>query len=201
MELSLLRQRIGYQGALLAAASLITTGALVVANIATAPAIRQAAAHDLELSLAQVLPAGFADNDLLADVVRLHDARGTEIEVHRARKGSAFTGAVFQTEGSGYAGAISLLVGISRDGVVQGVRVLRHAETPGLGDKIEVAKSPWIRGFEGKSLANAKWGVKKDGGEFDQFAGATITPRGVVKAVKEAIEFHQSHLPEIYATR
>jgi Na+-translocating ferredoxin:NAD+ oxidoreductase subunit G len=80
------------------------------------------------------------------------------------------------------------------------VRVLKHAETPGLGDKIEVKKDNWIKSFDGKSLgdpAPEKWGVKKDSGIFDQFAGATITPRAVVKAVKGGLEFFAAHKSEI----
>lgn len=198
MDMTLMRERISYQGVLLAGFSLITTVALVIANYYTAPAIGIAEQHDLEQSLGQVLPAGFADNNLLKDVVVLKNAAGAPVEVHRARKGSAVQGAVFEASSPGYAGPVDVLVGINRDGVVQGVRVLRHAETPGLGDKIEEAKSNWIHSFEGKGLTTAKWLVKKDGGDFDQFAGATITPRGVVKAVKEALEFHQAQHAAIY---
>ncbi len=78
----------------------------------------------------------------------------------------------------GYSGAIQLLVGVTAQGRLLGVRVVAHQETPGLGDRIELAKSPWVHGFDGKSLgdpADAGWAVKKDGGTFDQFAGATVT--------------------------
>jgi len=170
-----------------------------VANGYTAPAIHEAEEQDLEASLRQVLPQGFSDNNLLTDVVVVKDAAGRKVDVHKASKGGVQQGAVFKTSSAGYAGPIVILVGISRDGVVQGVRVLRHAETPGLGDKIEVAKGDWIHSFEGKALSTARWQVKKDGGDFDQFAGATITPRGVVKSVKEALEFHQANHAAIYA--
>jgi len=102
----------------------------------------------------------------------------------------------------GYSGAIHLLVGIHADGRVAGVRVIGHRETPGLGDKIELAKSPWIRSFEGKSLTNPAadgWAVKKDRGEFDQFAGATITPRAVVGAVHRALQYFDAHKAELLA--
>lgn len=198
MEMSLLRERISYQGVLLAGFSLLTTAILVLANRYTAPAISAAEQHDLELSLGQVLPTGISDNNILKDVVTLKSAAGTPVAVHRARKGGEVRAAVFETASPGYAGPIVLLVGVSRDGVLHGVRVLRHTETPGLGDKIEEAKSNWIHAFDGKSLSNAKWGVKKDSGEFDQFAGATITPRAVVKAVKEALDFHKANHAAIY---
>jgi electron transport complex protein RnfG len=98
--------------------------------------------------------------------------------------------------GHGYAGNIVCVMGVSNEGKILGVRVIKHAETPGLGDKIEPAKSNWIHSFEGKWLGEPpveKWGVKKDGGVFDQFAGATITPRGVVKAVKQGLEFFEQN--------
>ena len=106
------------------------------------------------------------------------------------------------TAPDGYSGAIHLLVGIKAGGQLAGVRVLRHKETPGLGDKIELSKSPWVKSFDNKSLANPGadgWAVKKDGGKFDQFAGATITPRAVVKAVHQALQYFDQHQAELLA--
>ncbi|TCS41976.1 electron transport complex subunit RsxG [Reinekea marinisedimentorum] len=94
----------------------------------------------------------------------------------------------------GYTESIRLIVGINTNGEVIGARVTKHKETPGLGDQVEITKSNWILGFNGKSLANpeaGQWQVKKDGGDFDQMTGATITPRAIVKAVKQALEFYQ----------
>jgi electron transport complex protein RnfG len=96
----------------------------------------------------------------------------------------------------GYSGDIKLIIGIDRTGKITGVRVTRQNETPGLGDKIEPAKSPWIFGFNDKSLSNPSgksWAVKKDGGVFDQFSGATITPRAVVGAIHQALLYVQAH--------
>ena len=96
------------------------------------------------------------------------------------------------TAKDGYSGSIDMLVGINMDGVVTGVRVTGHTETPGLGDAIEIQKSEWIKSFDGKSLsapADSKWTVRKHGGEFDQFTGATITPRAVVNEVKNTLQF------------
>lgn len=96
----------------------------------------------------------------------------------------------------GYTEAIRMVVGIHRSGELVGVRVTRHKETPGLGDGIEIAKSDWITAFNGKSLSQPAlegWAVKKDGGQFDQMTGATITPRAVVKAVKQSLQFFETN--------
>ncbi|WP_172202880.1 electron transport complex subunit RsxG [Niveibacterium sp. COAC-50] len=200
MDLALWRERITYQGALLALSTFLTSTALVVANRATTPAIEQAAREDLKQSLTQVLPTGVADNDLLADAIVVVDSGGRQVNVYRGRKAGQFSAAVFEYSARGYAGEIVVLIGVDPAGVVTGVRVLRHSETPGLGDKIDAAKTNWIRSFEQKSLAGmplASWAVKKDGGVFDQFAGATITPRAVVKAVREGLQFYAAHHAEI----
>ncbi|MHA5866058.1 electron transport complex subunit RsxG, partial [Pseudomonas aeruginosa] len=102
----------------------------------------------------------------------------------------------------GYSGAIQLLVGVTAQGRLLGVRVVAHKETPGLGDRIELAKSPWVHGFDGKSLgdpADAGWAVKKDGGTFDQFAGATVTPRAVVRAVHKALRYFDANRERLLA--
>ena len=107
------------------------------------------------------------------------------------------------TAPDGYTGDIDLIVGINIDGTIAGVRVLNHRETPGLGDKVEKKKSDWVDGFIGHSLQNTseeQWAVKRDGGIFDQFTGATITPRAVTAAVKRALEYFEANqatlLPE-----
>ena len=190
MNLESLRDKLGYQGALLAVAALITSAALALASRATGPAIAAAEAHDLQQSLSQVLPGRY-DNDLLKDSVLLPGPDG-EVTVYRARRAGKVEAVVFQVVGKGYAGRIVCMMGVDKDGHVLGVRVIKHAETPGLGDKIEPAKADWIHAFEGKFLGDPpaeKFAVKKDGGVFDQFAGATITPRAVVKAVKGGLEF------------
>ena len=94
-----------------------------------------------------------------------------------------------------------MLIAINTDGSVSGVRTLLHKETPGLGDKIDEKKAGWIRQFEGLSLsrpAQSDWKVKKDGGQFDQFTGATITPRAVVKAVKNALHFFEENRDDLF---
>lgn len=201
-SLSALRDRLYYQPISLGLVALAASLALSVAYSATKEHIAAAALHDMQMSLVQVLPANLADNDLLQDTVTLTGARGQPIKVHVARKAGTATGAVFQVAERGYAGDIVVLMAVDATGKVLGVRVLKHTETPGLGDKIEIAKSPWADSFAGKSLgdpAPGRWSVKKDNGVFDQFAGATITPRAVVRAVKGGLEFFAAHRAEILA--
>ncbi|HEX9179255.1 MAG TPA: RnfABCDGE type electron transport complex subunit G [Burkholderiales bacterium] len=198
MSLKRLRESPAYPPALLGAVALAASAALAWAYDATRDHIAAAEAHDLRVSLVQVLPTDFADNDLLGDTLELDGPRGAKVKVHRARRGERVRGAVFSVAERGYTEDIVLLMGVDAEGTVLGVRILKHRETPGLGDKIEAARHPWIDGFAGKSLAGpTRWAVKKDGGDFDQFAGATITPRAVVKAVKGGLEFFEAHRREI----
>jgi electron transport complex protein RnfG len=108
---------------------------------------------------------------------------------------------VYQTTApDGYSGAIQLLVGVNSDGSISGVRVVQHNETPGLGDKIETRKSDWIYQFNQQRLVaddDSRWAVKKDGGQFDAFTGATITPRAVIKAVKNVLIYHKANQQQI----
>ena len=190
MDMEALRGKLGYQAALLGVAALVTSGALAIAAKATGPAIAAAAAEDLKQSLTQVLPGKY-DNDLTRDTLVLPGPDG-EVTVYRARKGHEVAAVVFQVQGKGYAGPVVSMMGVDREGHLLGVRVIAHKETPGLGDKIEPAKDKWIFAFDGKFLGDPpaeKFAVKKDGGVFDQFAGATITPRAVVNSVKGGLEF------------
>ena len=190
MDFKQLRGKLYYQAALLGGVALVTTAALALADRATASDIAAAQARDMQQSLTQVLPGEY-DNDLLKDTLVLNGPNG-EVTVYRARRAGRVEAVVFKVSGSGYAGPIDCMMGIDRNGHITGVRVIKHKETPGLGDKIEPAKGHWIYEFEGKYLGDPpaeKWAVKKDGGVFDQFAGATITPRGVVKAVKGGLDF------------
>ena len=199
MNLEAIREKIGYQPLLLGVFALLASGALAWASSATGDAIAAAEAKDLRDSLSEVLPQGMADNDFLKDTVDLEKG-GKTVTIYRARQGGVVKAALFKVAERGYAGDIQVLMAVDADGRTLGVRVLKHVETPGLGDKIEVKKDPWVRSFDGKSLgdpAPEKWGVKKDSGVFDQFAGATITPRAVVKAVKGGLEFYTEHRQEI----
>jgi electron transport complex protein RnfG len=204
MKLSALRDSLAYQAGLLGMVTLVASGALALANHHTQAAIAAAEARDLELSLSQVLPAGFNDNALLTDTVQVNDTAGNPVTVFRARRGGEIKGVIYPVTGKGYAGPIAIVMGVDRDGTILGVRVTKHVETPGLGDKIDAAKSHWIAGFTGKSLAQPspeRWAVKKDGGDFDQFSGATITPRAVVAAVKQGLAFYAAHRTELLGDR
>lgn len=203
-DLDALRQRLDYQTYLLAAAGLLASLLLGFADLATRGSIERRQAEDMLATLEQVLPSRWYDNDLLHDAKTIVDTgeHGLgETPVYLARKNGAVTAAAFKLSATGgYSGPITLMMGLSREGVVLGVRVIAHAETPGLGDKIERNKSDWILSFEGRSLENTvreRWRVKKDGGDFDQFAGATITPRAVVGGVQAGLKFFQRHRDEL----
>ena len=146
-------------------------------------------------ALQAVLPP--ADNAVDEDVVTLvigQDRRGRDVErtFYRGRQQGTLSGIAFATVApDGYSGDIAIMVGIDPQGTVTGVEILRHAETPGLGDKITLPA--YKQGFVGKNLDNADWRVKKDGGEFDQITGATISPRAVVGAVRRGLEFYRDH--------
>lgn len=199
MDFASLREKLGYQPLLLGLVALAASGALALASSSTSAAIAAAEAKDLRDSLSEVLPHGMADNDFLKDTVDLKND-GKTVTIYRARLGSEIKAALFQVSGRGYGGEIQVLMAVDMNGKTLGVRVLKHSETPGLGDKIDAKKSPWVKEFDGKSLGDPepdKWAVKKDNGVFDQFAGATITPRGVVKAVKGGLEFFAAHKAEI----
>ncbi|MBF8269350.1 MAG: electron transport complex, RnfABCDGE type, G subunit [Gammaproteobacteria bacterium] len=146
------------------------------------------------------------DNDLLSDRLQISDrdyfAAGTPVGVYRAHKDGQPIGLVFMpVMASGYNGLIELAVGVTYNGELTGVRVHQHRETAGLGDQIHQNRSSWISGFDQRSLANtpvAAWGVSSDGGDFDQISGATISPRGVIKAVRNTLDYYAIHKNELY---
>jgi electron transport complex protein RnfG len=150
--------------------------------------------------LGQIIPEHY-DNALLEDRIAFSDEHyfpgGQVVTAYRARQQDQPVAVVLKFNAvSGYNGNISLLVGINSNGSLRGVRVTAHKETPGLGDAIEIEKSDWINVFHGKSLQDpepARWTVKRDGGDFDQFTGATITPRAVVDAVRLALEYYDAN--------
>ncbi len=147
------------------------------------------------------------DNDPVRDNITLpaQDFGSAEpVTVYRARKQGQPVAAIFATTApDGYSGNIQLLVAVNEDQTLAGVRPVAHKETPGLGDKIEPEKTDWITRFTGKALGNPPlegWAVRKDGGKFDQFSGATITPRAVVNATKRVLVWAQGNLPKAFDT-
>lgn len=204
-NLEKLRPQLEFQTGVLAGFALLAAILLGVADLATRSVIQQRLQEDLQANLEQVVPAELHDNNLLADSVMIPSAEAQlgaeQTEVYLAKKQGQVTAACFKfIAPDGYAGPISLVMGVDRNGEILGVRVIAHVETPGLGDKIEISKSKWVLSFNGKSLDNLtveQWAVKKDGGVFDQFSGATITPRKVVQAIKRGLAFYRSHQGEL----
>ncbi len=189
-------QRPAYFAGVLWMIAAIAGSLLVMGFVGTEEPIKQRALEDLQRSLSQVLPAERYDNDPSLDTLDQPSEDGTVNRFYRATLASVAVASAFEVEEGGYSGPIRLVMGVSRDGLILGVRVLSHTETPGLGDKIETAKDDWVLSFNGLSLSNLadeRWAVKKDGGAFDQFSGATITPRAVVKAVKKGLLLEQAN--------
>jgi electron transport complex protein RnfG len=191
----------------LAAAAIAAFGLVAVVHEATRERI---AATERARALArfdQVLGGLPHDNDLLADTLALRDPEllGTTAAVtaYRARLHGLPVAVVLEPVApDGYSGAIRLLLAIAPDGTVLGVRTVSHHETPGLGDFIDAGKSDWMQRFSGKSLGSpavARWRVRKDGGDFDQYTGATITSRAVVAAVGRSLQFFARHRDELLA--
>ncbi len=166
--------------------------------------------HNQKLTLLRklntIVPASEYDNDLLADTLQIDASAllGTSETqtVYRARKHGQNVAVVIPVVApNGYNGPIEMLVGIYRNGRIAGVRIIQHRETPGLGDAIEKQRSNWLDGFNDKSLTTPdekRWKVKRDGGVFDQFTGATITPRAVVKAIHAALLYYQQNRDALF---
>ena len=178
-----------------------------VSYVATADRIAQNHRDMLLAQLDAILPRSEYDNALLDDHIDIQAPASLgegSIRIYRARKqGQPVAAILSPVVANGYSGRIELLIGIRVDGSLAGVRMLSHKETPGLGDKIDVEKSPWILGFASGSLDNppeGKWKVRRDGGVFDQFTGATITPRGVVAAIKNALIYYRSNGSNLFET-
>ena len=186
--------------------AVVGTSFVAVTEYNTRQAIAENEYRVLLRNLTALLPADKLDNDIVNDILLIPAATllGTdnESQVYRARLHGNPVAAIFNTIApNGYSGKIHLLVGVYVDGSIAGVRALKHAETPGLGDALEIRKSRWILDFNGKSLDNparTKWRVKRDGGVFDQFTGATISPRAVVQAVKNTLLYYEQHANTIF---
>jgi electron transport complex protein RnfG len=187
--------------ALAALAALVDT--LMVT--ATRPQVAANEAARLAKVLRQVLPPGYDNHPEQDRILALApELLGSDspLPIYRARRGGEPVAAVITVIArQGYVGPIRLLVSVTPDGTVSGVRAVEHQETPGLGDRIDQAKSGWLRRFTGRSLNDPRpeaWAVSRDGGAFDQVAGATITSRAVVNAVRDAIVYFEQHRAEIF---
>lgn len=185
----------------LAIFALVTALVLAVTNDLTYERIAQSEREAAERALLEIIPLERHDNDLLMDVQPVPEQYWAMLglkkggNIHIARdKGQPVAAIIPAVTPDGYSGSIAMIIGINFDGTIAGVRVVEHRETPGLGDKIDLKKSNWILSFNGKSLENPQrenWKVKKEGGEFDQFTGATITPRAVVSQVLKSLQYFE----------
>ncbi len=182
-----------------------TTFVAVTENLARDPIIENERRMLLR-NLNALLPAEKLDNDIVTDTLRIQASSllGTKDAslVYRARYQGEPVAAIFNSIApNGYSGKIHLLVGVYYDGSIAGVRAVKHNETPGLGDAIEIQKSDWILDFNAKSLGNPpadQWLVKRDKGVYDQFTGATITPRAIVQAVKNTLLYYEQNAEIIF---
>ncbi|MEZ9412298.1 electron transport complex subunit RsxG [Vibrio lentus] len=183
-------------GLVLAIFACASTGLVAVTHYLTKDQIKQQEQAQLLSVLNQVIPHDLHDNELFSACTLVQaEELGTEqaMPAYIAKlNGEPNAIAIEAIAPDGYNGAIKVIVGMKIDGTILGTRVLSHQETPGLGDKIDLRVSDWILSFAGKQVTDSnldRWKVRKDGGDFDQFTGATITPRAVVKSVKQAVQY------------
>lgn len=193
-------------GLMLAIFAIVATSLVAITEDNTRDQIVENEKQTLLAAINALVDSNDYNNDIITDVLILAKTKRLNTRedsiVYRARKDNQPIAAVFTTIApNGYNGKIKLLVGVYYDGSLAGVRVISHKETPGLGDKIDLKKADWILQFNGLSLiepVESKWKVKKDGGQFDQFTGATITPRAVVKAIKNALYFFEKNRDDLF---
>lgn len=202
----MLTKMISKNGLILAIFAAVCVGLIAVTYYVT----RDTIAGEMEAALARTLNQLVAedkyDNDVYHDCTLIQDATvlGSKkpLKAYRMRKNGEPVAVVMESIApNGYSGKIAMVVGIYQDGTIAGVRVTDHKETPGLGDKVDAKKSDWILDFEGKSLSNPEiegWAVSKDGGQFDAFTGATITPRAVIQQVATTLEFFEDNKQQLF---
>ncbi len=190
---------------ILALFAIACTAAVGLVHLLTKDRIELQTQQQLIQQLNEIIQVKRHDNEMFRDCIIAPEDNNTDLiidVIYRARLNNEPTAAAIKTVApDGYSGNIELLIAINTDGSVSGVRTLLHKETPGLGDKIELRKSDWITKFSGKKLLDSKdnrWAVVKDGGMFDQFTGATITPRAVVNTVRKAIDYFQANQTRIF---
>ncbi|MBU0498640.1 MAG: electron transport complex subunit RsxG [Gammaproteobacteria bacterium] len=192
-------------GILLALFAALGTGLVAFTHWQTRDRIAENERRALLRKLEILIPPERVDNDMIRDSIQVHrtDLLGSnDTTIYRGRlRGEPVAAVLTPMVPDGYGGPINLLVAVDRDGTLAGVRVISHKETPGLGDKVEEERSDWIYSFNGKSLGNPpeeQWKVKRDGGDFDQFTGATITPRTIVKAVRSTLIYVREQGDRLY---
>ncbi|MGE0372424.1 MAG: electron transport complex subunit RsxG [Gammaproteobacteria bacterium] len=205
----MLLRHMAITSALLGAFAVVGTSLVALTENDTRDLIAQNERDSLRRKLNEVIPTGEYDNSITTDTVEVTSkpllGSARPVTVYRARKqGEPVAAVITAVAPDGYTGAIRLLVAVRcQDESIMGVRVIEHRETPGLGDWIDSERSDWIGHFAGHSLSNPNdlgWRVEKDGGIFDQFTGATITPRAVVKAVHNSLKYFKAHKDELFQT-
>jgi len=192
--------------AILGLFAVLGTGMVSYTYQVTQPQIKENERQAILRNLHAIISPDEHDNPIESDTIEVTDAllgANKPIKIYRARMGKIPVAAIMNTIApDGYGGKIYLLIAIRHNGTLAGVRVVSHRETPGLGDGIEAERSDWILTFNGRSLTNPEghgWAVKKDGGEFDQFTGATITPRAVVKAVYNSLKYYSQNREALFS--
>ena len=204
-----LGRAIGRNSLLLAGFAVLTAVLVGSAFLGTREAISESRRAAQEKALLEIVPRDRHDNSMLDDrlaaqaddpLLRLPGPRS----IFRARREGQVIAVILPAYApDGYSGGIELVVGVNRDGSIAGVRVLEHRETPGLGDAVDSRKSNWVDDFRGKALGNPPadgWAVRKDGGVFDQFTGATITPRAVVKIIHNSLQYFEVNRQQLFDT-
>ncbi len=187
--------------------AVVGTAVLASTFFLTHDAIKKSEEAEKLKLITQIIPVELFDNDVIQDTISIPSdpLLGNEDSTlaYRARLHGESSAVVLEAVApDGYSGKIALILAVRANGELAGVRVVAHKETPGLGDYIELPKSPWIKGFDGKSreaYSDTDWKVKKDGGKFDYMAGATITPRAVVKAVNKALQYFAANRDTLFA--
>ena len=192
-------QSMGKNSLLLAIFALITAVILASTDRLTEDRIAESERLAAQKALFEIIPLERHNNDLLLDTQPIPKQYWASLglvsggDIHIARlDGHPVAAIIPSITPEGYSGDIAMIVGVNFDGSIAGVRVVEHKETPGLGDKVDLRKSDWILSFNGKSLSNPEpsaWNVKKEKGDFDQFTGATITPRAVIHQIAKTLEY------------
>ncbi|MDB9970417.1 electron transport complex subunit RsxG [Porticoccaceae bacterium] len=200
----------GFNSIVLALFALVTSLILATTNELTYERIEQSEREAAQRALLEIIPLERHDNDMLMDVQPVPEQFWATLglkkggNIHIARdQGQPVAAIIPAVTPDGYSGAISMIIGVNFNGSVAGVRVVDHRETPGLGDKVDLKKSDWILSFNGKSLVNPQasgWTVKKEGGDYDQFTGATITPRAVIKQILKTLQYFEDDRERLLQT-
>jgi electron transport complex protein RnfG len=194
-------------GLILAGMAAVCTALVAITHGITAPRIAANEQAYLEQSLQPVLQGVEYDGKLSESTLVIQPPHGLPgddpVPVYRVYAGGEPVAALFVVEASGgFVGPIRLLVGVDAAGTVTGVRVLQHRETPGLGDRIDPDKSDWALQFTGRSLSDPAppgWAIRRDGGEFDQLTGASITPRAVIRGVSDTLHYFDENRDTVFA--